>query len=53
MLEVIECLTAYTCYWDLSKDTGFDLGSLVGILDGRTDDNADSELYTHNMSLFV
>ena len=46
MLEVMERLTAYAYCWDVSKDTGFDLASLVVILD-RTDHYADSELYTH------
>ena len=53
MLEVMERLTAYAYCWNVSIDIGFDLASLVGILDGRTDYYTDSELYTHNISLFV
>ena len=45
MLEVIERLTAYGYCWNVSKVTGFELSSLVGILNGRTDHYTDSELY--------
>ena len=53
MLEVMERLTAYAYCWNVSIDTGFDLDSLVGILDGRTDRCVNSELCTHSTSLFV
>ena len=47
MLEVVERLTAYAYCWDVSKNTGFDLASLVKILNGERDHSAGSELYTH------
>ena len=53
MLEVMERLTAYAYCWNVSIDMGFDLDSLVEIIDGRTDHYADSELCTYNISLFV
>lgn len=52
MLEVMERLTAYAYCWNVSIDIGFDLDSLVGILDGRTDRCVNSELYTYSTSLY-